>query len=77
MNMDKAEQLKKMSKEEILGIYDDVESYESSLKRCEPFEMAKEFIRNQTKRLEIAREWLESKDSTLFFRDPEESEDDN
>jgi hypothetical protein len=39
--------------------------------------MAKEFIRNQTKRLEIAREWLESKDSTLFFRDPEESEDDN
>ena len=77
MNMYKAEQLKKMSKEEILDIYDDMESYESSLKRCEPFEMAKEFIRDKTKRLAIARDWLQTNDKTLFFQDPEESEDDN
>ena len=77
MNLEKAENLKKMSREEILDIYDDIESYEKSLKRCEPFEMAKEWLRDKTKRLEIAREWLNTKDPTLFFTDPEESEDDN
>jgi len=77
MNLEKAENLKKMSREEILDIYDDIESYERSLKRCEPFDMAKEWLRDKTKRLEIAREWLKSKDSTLFFQEPEESEDDN
>ncbi len=77
MNLEKAEKLKKMSREEILDIYDDMESYERSLKRCEPFDMAKEWLRDKTKRLEIAREWLKSKDSTLFFQEPEESEDDN
>jgi T4 RnlA family RNA ligase len=77
MNLEKAENLKKMSIEEILDIYDDIESYEKSLKRCEPFEMAKEWLRDRTKRLEIAREWIKSKDSTLFFQEPEESVDDN
>ncbi len=74
MNMDKAEKLKVMSKEEILDIYDDMESYERSLKRCQPYEMAVEWLRDKTKRLEIAREWLEEQDSTLFFKDPEETE---
>ena len=77
MNLDKAEQLKKMSKEEILDLYDDIESYERTLKRCEPFEMSKEWLRDKTKRLEIAREWLKKEEPTLFFQEPEESEDDN
>jgi T4 RnlA family RNA ligase len=77
MNLEKAENMKKMTREQILDIYDDIESYERSLKRCEPFEMAKEWLRDKTKRLEIAREWLMTKDSTLFFQEPEESEDDN
>ena len=77
MNMDKAEKLKSMSKEEILDIYDDMESYERVLKRCQPYEMAVEWLRDKTKRLEIAREWLEKEDSTLFFKDPEMTDDDN
>jgi RNA ligase len=77
MNLEKAENMKKMSREQILDIYDDIESYERSLKRCEPFEMAKEWLRDKTKRLEIAREWLMTKDPTLFFQEPEESEEDN
>ncbi len=77
MNMDKAEKLKVMSKEEILDIYDDMESYERALKRCQPYEMAVEWLRDRTKRLEIAREWLEKQDPTLFFRDPEITDDDN
>ena len=77
MNMDKAEKLKVMSKEEILDIYDDIESYERALKRCQPYEMAVEWLRDKTKRLEIAREWLKGEDSTLFFRDPEITDDDN
>ena len=77
MNMVKADDLRKMSKEEILDIYDNMEDYERALQRCEPYEMAKEWVRDQTKRLAIAREWLQKKDPTLFFQDPEESDDDN
>ena len=77
MNMDKVQKLKSMSKEEILDIYDNMESYERALKRCQPYEMAVEWLRDKTKRLEIAREWLEKEDSTLFFKDPEMTDDDN
>jgi T4 RnlA family RNA ligase len=77
MNMVKANDLRKMSKEEILEIYDDIKDYEKALERCEPYEMAKEWVRDQTKRLGIARDFLKKKDSTLFFQDPEEDSDDN
>jgi T4 RnlA family RNA ligase len=77
MNMIKADDLRKMSKEEILEIYDNIKDYESALERCEPYEMAKEWLRDQTKRLTIARDWLKKKDSTLFFQDPEVDSDDN
>lgn len=77
MNMVKADDLRKMSKEEILDIYDNMEDYEKALQRCEPYEMAKVWLRDTTKRLNIAREWLQTKDKTLFFQDPEESDDDN
>lgn len=46
-------------------------------KGIEPYELAKDWVREQTKRLHIAREWLQKKDPTLFFQDPEENEDDN
>ena len=45
-------------------------------KGIEPYELAKDWVREQTKRLHIAREWLQKKDPTLFFQDPEENEDD-
>jgi len=77
MNMVKADDLKKMSKEEILDIYDNMEDYEKALQRCEPYEMAKGWLRDLTKRLNLSREWLQTKDKTLFFQDPEEGEDDN
>jgi T4 RnlA family RNA ligase len=75
MNMVKANDLRKMSKEEILDIYDNMTDYEKSLKRCEPYEMAKEWIRDMTKRLNLSREWLKKKDPTLFFQELEESDD--
>ena len=75
MNMVKADDLKKMSKEEILNIYDNMEDYEKALQRCEPYEMAKMWLRDLTKRLNLSREWLQTKDKTLFFKDPEESDD--
>jgi RNA ligase len=77
MNMVKADDLRKMSKEEILDIYDNMEDYEKALQRCEPYEMAKAWLRDLTKRLNLSREWLQTKDKTLFFQDPEESDDDN
>lgn len=49
--------------------------YEKAIEKCQPYNLAVETIRDKTKRLEIAREWLESKDTGLFFKDPEESED--
>jgi RNA ligase len=75
MNMVKADDLRKMSKEEILDIYDNMEDYEKALQRCEPYEMAKMWLRDLTKRLNLSREWLQTKDKTLFFQDPEESDD--
>jgi len=77
MNMVKANDLRKMSKEEILDIYDNMEEYEKALQRCQPYEMAKEWIKDLTKRLNLSREWLKKKDPTLFFQEPEESDDDN
>ena len=75
MNMVKADDLRRMSKEEILDIYDNMEDYEKALQRCEPYEMAKLWLRDLTKRLNLSREWLQTKDKTLFFKDPEESDD--
>ena len=77
MNMIKADELKKMSQDEILNIYDSISDYEEALQRCEPYEMAKEWVRDKTKRLLIARDWLKEQDPTLFFVDPEDSNDDN
>ena len=71
MNMIKGEELKKLSKEDIIQFYDNFENYEKSLQKCEPFEMAKEWLRDNTKRLNIAREFLKQKDSSLFFEDPD------
>jgi T4 RnlA family RNA ligase len=75
MSMDKGEKLKSLSKEDILEYYDSVEDWEKAIEKCQPYNLAVESIRDKTKRLEIAREWLESKDSSLFFKDPEESEE--
>ena len=75
MNMVKANDLRNMSKEEILDIYDNMEDYEKALQRCEPYEMAKGWLRDLTKRLNLSREWLQTKDKTLFFQDPEDSEE--
>ena len=75
MSIDKGDKLKSMSKEDILEYYDSVEDWEKAMEKCRPYNLALESIRDKTKRLEIAREWLESKDSGLFFKDPEESEE--
>jgi T4 RnlA family RNA ligase len=75
MSIDKGERLKSKSKEDVLEYYDSIEDWEKAIERCQPYNLAVETIRDKTKRLEIAREWLESKDTGLFFRDPEESEE--
>jgi T4 RnlA family RNA ligase len=77
MNMAKADDLRNMSKEEILDIYDNMKDYEKTLQRFEPYEMTKEWLRDKTKRLLIARDWLRTQDPTLFFVDSEEVDDDN
>jgi T4 RnlA family RNA ligase len=77
MSIDKGDRLKSMSKEDVLEYYDSIEDWEKAIERCQPYNLAVETIRDKTKRLEIAREWLEEQDPTLFFRDPEMSDDDN
>ena len=46
-------------------------------KGVDPYDLAKGWISDNTKRLNIAREWLKKYDPTLFFQDPEENDDDN
>lgn len=77
MNMIKGEELKKLSKEDIKEYYGDFENYQKSLQKCEPFEMAKEWLRDKTKRLNIAREFLKQKDSSLFFQEPDPENQDS
>ena len=76
MNMVKYHELKSLSEKEAIGIYGDLDSYEKALIRSDVWEMSKVFIRDKTKRLLIARDWLKEKDSSLFFVDIE-SEGDN
>jgi T4 RnlA family RNA ligase len=45
-------------------------------KGVDPYELAKDWVREKTKRLIMAREWLKKIDSTLFFQDPDEESQD-
>lgn len=71
MNVLKHNELKALSEKEVIEIYDDLDSYEKALLRCDTYQMSKEFIRDKTKKLIIARDWLKEKDLTLFFTDIE------
>ena len=75
MSMDKADRLKSMSKEDMLEYYDSVEDWEKAIEKCQPYNLSVETIRDLTKRLNLSREWLQTKDKTLFFQDPEDSEE--
>jgi RNA ligase len=75
MSLYKRDKLKSIPKVDILNHYRSVEAWERAIERRHPYNLAVETIRDKTKRLEIAREWLESKDPTLFFIDPEELEE--
>jgi hypothetical protein len=72
--MNKAEKLKLMDIEDILEHYNSVEDCEKVIEKCQPYNLAVETIRDKTKRLELARDWLLSKNSNLFFTNFEESE---
>lgn len=75
MNMDKGNVLKNMTQEEILSVYDNMDYYNRALNSFDPYEMAKAWLRDKTKRLNIARAWLKEKDPTLFFQEPDENTD--
>lgn len=75
VNLIRLNELKNMSKEDIEKTYSDITEYENEIERRETYEVVKEWIRDNTKRLEIAREWLQKKDPSLFFDVPK-SEDD-
>lgn len=44
-------------------------------KGVDTFELAKNWLRDKTKRLQISRDWLREEDASLFFKDPEENDD--
>ena len=76
MALAKGEYLKNLTDSEISEIYTDYSNYEASVNKCEINELVKSWVREKTKRLNIARDWLKSKDSTLFFTEPDEENDD-
>lgn len=43
----------------------------------DPYDLAKDWLRDKTKRLLLARDFLKKIDKTLFFQDPEEDSDDD
>lgn len=74
VNLIRLNELKNMSKEDIEKTYSDITEYENEIERREAYEVVKEWIRDNTKRLEIARSWLEKRDPSLFF-DASKNED--
>jgi T4 RnlA family RNA ligase len=46
-------------------------------KGIEPYELAKEWVRDQNARLLMSRDFLKKKDSTLFFQEPDPENEDN
>lgn len=76
MSMDKGERLKSMSKEDVLEYYDSIEDWEKAIERCQPYNLAVETIRDKTKKLHIARDFLKLRDPSLFFIDKELDEND-
>ena len=75
VNLIRLNELKNMSKEDIEKTYSDITEYENEIERRETYEVVKEWIRDNTKRLEIAREWLQKKDPSLFFDVPKNEDD--
>jgi len=71
MNVIKYNELIKLNESDIISIYGDIDSYNKALGKNDVWEMAKDFVRDRTKRLVIARDWLKEKDSSLFFIDSE------
>jgi hypothetical protein len=41
-------------------------------KGIDPYDLSKNWIRDNTKRLMMAREWLKKREPSLFFKDPDE-----
>ena len=77
MSMIRLKELQEMDSDEISKNYATRDEWSAAMQRRDPYELAKEWIREKTKRLLIARDWLKEQDPTLFFVDPEDSDDDN
>ena len=77
MELVKADDLKKLTKEEIADRYANIESYETLLNRLDKYELIKSWIKDSTKRLLLARNWIKKMDPEMFFRNPIENEEDN
>lgn len=78
MQLAKGDDLKRMTKEEIIKYSNgDMDKYEMSLARCDKFEIIKDWLRDNTKRLAMARNWLRKRNSGMDFRNPVLGEDDN
>jgi hypothetical protein len=72
MNMVRLEEWNNLTNDEILSKFKSVEKYRIALDKASesftPYEMSIEWLRNKTKRLEIAREWLTTQDSSLLLK---------
>jgi len=77
MELVKADDLRKLTKEEIADRYVNIESYETLLNRLDKYELIKSWIKDSTKRLLLARNWIKKRDPEMFFRNPIENEEDN
>lgn len=77
MELSKLDDMKSLSREEILDRYDTMTNYENMISRLDKFELIKDWIRNETKRLLLARNWVKERKPDMFFRNPIENEEDN
>jgi T4 RnlA family RNA ligase len=77
MELSKLDDLKSLPREEILTKYDSYERYESTINRLDKYELIKQWLKDRTKRLQMARDFIREEDPKFEFRNKIENEDDN
>lgn len=60
MSLANVDELKLLTREEILELYDDYSDYVKLTEKNTPYNLSKKWLYSETKDLEIAREWLDS-----------------
>ena len=74
MEIVKADDARNLTTDQIIDRFETMDKYEEYLSKKDKYEQIKDWIRNNTKRLLLARTWLKDRDPDIYFRNPIEED---